>query len=138
MFASRRGGCCCHEHLLLLWHNLPAQTPELCPLLPLWTVWILLSQKDTLPDTCLGGLATVTGDTPKGFRLHLSPGPGFSDKQVLTQSCLSLTCPCPLSPAAHSQWGFADCTFSWSGPLSLPGGPTRAPSRESRPPLKQT
>lgn len=32
------------------------------------------------------------GDTPKGFRLCLSPRPGFSDKQVLTQSCLSLTC----------------------------------------------
>lgn len=48
------------------------------------------------------------GDTPNGFGLCLSPGPGFSDKQVLTQSCVSLPCLlclCPCQPCCSRSVG---------------------------------
>lgn len=32
------------------------------------------------------------GDNPNGFKLCLSPAPGFTDKQVLTKSCCFLPC----------------------------------------------
>lgn len=51
------------------------------------------------------GPGNSDGDTPKGFRLHFSPEPQFSDKQVLTQSCLSLTPPCPLQSCCSQPVG---------------------------------
>lgn len=82
----------------VLWHSPITHwlggvvVPELCPPFPGWAVWLLLTQSDGPRGHLPWWPGSRDGATPNSFRMRLSPGPGFSDKQALTQSCLAPTC----------------------------------------------
>lgn len=122
-------------------HHLLVWVPELCPRLPTQAVWLLLTQRDTLSPTSLGGRAAAMGTPQRASGCVFLQGLGFliSKRSPKAASPWHAShVPAYASSAAHGRWGFAACAFSWSSPFSSLGGPTHALSRGSWPSLKQT
>lgn len=102
---------------------------------------LLPTQWDALPATSLGGLAAVMGTPQMASGCVFLQGLGFLISKFSPKAASPCHASCVsahASPAAHGQWGFAACIFSWSSPSSLLEWPTRSLSGGSWPPLKRT